>query len=41
MDMSSKQGDKAILDCIPSFTSKEDTITFAKKSTCTTNYRLI
>ena len=31
MDMSSKQGDKAILDCIPSFTSDKDTITFTKK----------
>ena len=31
MDMSSKQGDKAILDCIPSYTSQEDTITFTKK----------
>lgn len=31
MDMSSKQGDKAILDCIPSFTSNKDTITFTKK----------
>ena len=31
MDMSSKQGDKAILDCIPSFTSEKDTITFTKK----------
>lgn len=40
MDMSSKQGDKAILDCIPSFTSDKDTITFTK-TTCTTNYRLI
>jgi len=31
MDMSSKQGDKAILDCIPSFTSEKDTITFTNK----------
>lgn len=31
MDMSSKQGDKAILDCIPSYTSNKDTVTFAKK----------
>ena len=31
MDMSSIQGDKAILDCIPSYTSNKDTITFAKK----------
>ena len=31
MDMSSKQGDKKILDCIPSYTSNKDTITFAKK----------
>ena len=31
MDMSSIQGDKAILDCIPSFTSNKDTITFTKK----------
>lgn len=32
MDMSSKQGDKAILDCIPSFTSDKDTITFTKNN---------
>ena len=31
MDMSSIQGDKAILDCIPSYTSNKDTVTFAKK----------
>ena len=31
MDMSSKQGDKAILDCIPSYTSNKDTVTFTKK----------
>lgn len=31
MDMSSIQGDKAILNCIPSFTSDKDAITFTKK----------